>query len=57
MAAIFADAAVFGFKGLSKGSISSVYDEKSIPLATELWDNLRSQVFKISTLSALFCLP
>jgi hypothetical protein len=45
MAAIFADAAVFGFKGLSKESSSLIYDQKSMPLATETWDNLRLQVF------------
>jgi hypothetical protein len=44
MAAIFADAAVFGFKALSKESTPSSYDEKSVPIATESWNNMRTQV-------------
>lgn len=54
MAAIFADAAVFGFKGLSKGTTTlSVYEEKSMPVATETWDNLRPQVFNVSTFATV----
>ncbi|KAJ4447227.1 hypothetical protein ANN_09230 [Periplaneta americana] len=43
MAAIFADAAVFGYKALSKESASSSYDEKTISITAEPWNNLRPQ--------------
>ncbi|PSN51574.1 hypothetical protein C0J52_17890 [Blattella germanica] len=42
MAAIFADAAVFGYKALSKESSSLSYDEKST-LSPELWSDLKPQ--------------
>jgi hypothetical protein len=45
MAAIFADAAVFGFKALSKESTPSSYDEKSVPIAAEAWNDMRAQVW------------
>lgn len=44
MAAIFADAVVFGYKALSKESSPSSYNERSVPLATEAWDYWRPQV-------------
>jgi len=44
MAAIFADAVVFGYKALSKESSPSSYDEQSVPLAAEAWDYWRPQV-------------
>jgi len=44
MAAIFADAVVFGYKALSKESCPSSYDEQSVPLAAEAWDYWRPQV-------------
>jgi hypothetical protein len=43
MAAIFADAVVFGYKALSKESSPS-YDEQSVPLAAKAWDYWRPQV-------------
>jgi hypothetical protein len=43
MAAIFADAVVFGYKALSKESSPS-YDEQSVPLAVKAWDYWRPQV-------------
>jgi hypothetical protein len=44
MAAIFADAVVFGYKALSKESSPSSYDNQSVTLAAEAWDNWRPQV-------------
>jgi hypothetical protein len=44
MAAIFADAAVFGFKALSKECSPSSHDDKSVPAAAETWNNMRAQV-------------
>jgi hypothetical protein len=44
MAAIFADAAVFGYKAFSKVSSSPSYDERSVHLAAEAWHNWRPQV-------------
>jgi hypothetical protein len=44
MAAIFADAAVFGFKALSKECTPSSYDDKSVSTAAESWNNMRVQV-------------
>lgn len=43
MAAIFADAVVFGYKALSKESSPSSYDELSLPLAAEAWDYWKPQ--------------
>lgn len=43
MAAIFADAAVFGFKALSKECTPSSYDDKSVPTAAEAWNNMKAQ--------------
>jgi hypothetical protein len=44
MAAIFADAVVFGYKALSKESSPSSCDEESVHLAAEAWDSWRPQV-------------
>jgi hypothetical protein len=46
MAAIFADAVVFGYKALSKESSpsSSSYNEQSVPLGAKAWDCWRPQV-------------
>jgi hypothetical protein len=44
MAAIFADAVVFGYKALSKESSPMSYDEESVHLAAEARDNWRPQV-------------
>jgi hypothetical protein len=44
MAAIFADAVVFGYKALSRESSPSSYDEQSIPLAAKVRDYWRPQV-------------
>ena len=44
MAAIFADAVVFGYKALSKESSPSSYNEQSVPLAAEASDYWRPQV-------------
>lgn len=44
MAAIFADAVVFGYKALSRESSPSSYDEQSVPLAAEAWNYWRPEV-------------
>jgi len=48
MAAIFADAVVFGYKALSKESSPSSYDEQSVRFAAEAWDYWKPQVQKLT---------